>query len=714
MRTVIIVILFAIISLQSAAADDDIKTLLAEIVATHIPSPENEARLFKLFDHSDLGVRNSAKQRLAALYWKTGRYDDAEEILKELSQAYESFPPQYKVESLLTWSTLEFRRNNYVAAEEYTRKALVVAQSSHQELLGNTYYLLGNALQYQRKRLEAKQSYELALTAFEKNGNKKGTLLVLNSLGLMFKNSGDLVLGTKYLLQAREAVEEVGSVSYRGAIYYNLGDIFLKSEEPNKAIEYFNKALKIDLELKDFASLASDYRSIASAYISLENYTKALENNDAAIQQLLKVDAPEELSQAYLQHSKIYSLLSNENYRLDYLLLAEQTARKSGSAYQIMSVKVERGKYELERGNDNNALKKLTDALQVAADLSLDQNLMDIHRLLANAYQSLGNYQQALFHLNQSVILDDQLNTEDRREKSERYKRDVNLLEEQLKVSELQKIEAQQAQILELQQTEKQRLYVLLIAGAFVFAALTFLLVQRRKLENLRANLLQQSLKQKQELFADVSHELRTPLSALKLQIQALQFDIVSDVQDSYDKLDRKVNEINSLISDIYQLAQADTNNLNLTYREEDVDSLFGIWRNDWQTVVEKNGFTWMYQVNLTSVRKKMDAERIKQVIDNLLSNSIAYTDKPGTILLTARQHQEQLIVSIEDSAPTVDNDKLQKIFSRLYRVESSRNRQTGGSGLGLAICESLINAHGGTINAEKSALGGLKIVFRF
>lgn len=73
----------------------------------------------------------------------------------------------------------------------------------------------------------------------------------------------------------------------------------------------------------------------------------------------------------------------------------------------------------------------------------------------------------------------------------------------------------------------------------------------------------------------------------------------------------------------------------------------------------------------------------------------------------------KQLIVNVEDSAPTVSEDELDKIFSRLYRVESSRNRQTGGSGLGLAICESLVKAHGGTIKAEQSPLGGLKVTFK-
>jgi len=66
--------------------------------------------------------------------------------------------------------------------------------------------------------------------------------------------------------------------------------------------------------------------------------------------------------------------------------------------------------------------------------------------------------------------------------------------------------------------------------------------------------------------------------------------------------------------------------------------------------------------------------------------------------------------LSIEDSAPAVPDKDLTAIFERLYRIENSRSRETGGSGLGLAICKSLITAHNGTIHAEQSSFGGLKI----
>jgi len=104
------------------------------------------------------------------------------------------------------------------------------------------------------------------------------------------------------------------------------------------------------------------------------------------------------------------------------------------------------------------------------------------------------------------------------------------------------------------------------------------------------------------------------------------------------------------------------------------------------------------------------DRERIKQIFINLLTNSIKYTNKPGKVCLNVSVENKKLKLTIEDSAPSVSDNDLTNIFERLYRVESSRSRETGGSGLGLAICKSLIEEHNGKIYAEQSRLGGLKI----
>lgn len=112
------------------------------------------------------------------------------------------------------------------------------------------------------------------------------------------------------------------------------------------------------------------------------------------------------------------------------------------------------------------------------------------------------------------------------------------------------------------------------------------------------------------------------------------------------------------------------------------------------------------------------DAQQLHQVFLNLLENSLRYTDAGGLLRLSARllppaDGAAQLQVQLDDSAPGVPAHELPRIFDRLYRAETSRNRDHGGSGLGLAICRAIVLAHGGTLTADTSPLGGLRITLQ-
>ncbi len=89
------------------------------------------------------------------------------------------------------------------------------------------------------------------------------------------------------------------------------------------------------------------------------------------------------------------------------------------------------------------------------------------------------------------------------------------------------------------------------------------------------------------------------------------------------------------------------------------------------------------------------------------------YTDAGGMLLISASIEDEHILVSFMDSGPGVDPQQLPRLFERFYRGEASRNRASGGAGLGLAICHSIVLAHGGSLTADHSPLGGLWLSLR-
>jgi two-component system sensor histidine kinase BaeS len=104
------------------------------------------------------------------------------------------------------------------------------------------------------------------------------------------------------------------------------------------------------------------------------------------------------------------------------------------------------------------------------------------------------------------------------------------------------------------------------------------------------------------------------------------------------------------------------------------------------------------------------DADRVEQLLANLMENSLRYTDAPGQIRIGMQQAGDTVKLVVEDSAPGVPADQWPQLFEPLYRGDAARARLHGGSGLGLAICEAIARVHGGQLSASASALGGLCI----
>jgi two-component system sensor histidine kinase BaeS len=104
------------------------------------------------------------------------------------------------------------------------------------------------------------------------------------------------------------------------------------------------------------------------------------------------------------------------------------------------------------------------------------------------------------------------------------------------------------------------------------------------------------------------------------------------------------------------------------------------------------------------------DPQRLKQLLHNLLENCCRYVEEGGRVSLSLAEKDQMVVLDLDDSGPGLETEQLDQLFERFYRVEGSRSRSTGGSGLGLAICRNIVEAHQGSIRAETSSMGGLRI----
>ncbi len=215
--------------------------------------------------------------------------------------------------------------------------------------------------------------------------------------------------------------------------------------------------------------------------------------------------------------------------------------------------------------------------------------------------------------------------------------------------------------------------------------------------------------------IADISHELRTPLSILRGELEAMQDGIRPLTPASMESLHQEVIHLNTLVNDLHELSMSDLGALVYAKETTNLSTILKQALGIHEQLIKEHDIqlstTFRSLNNDENIEVFGDPSRLKQLFTNLIQNSCRYTDRGGKLSITVTETADITRIEWEDSAPGVSDKDLGKLFTRLYRIESSRNRQQGGSGLGLAICKNIVEAHEGCISAGHSELGGLKLV---
>ncbi len=226
------------------------------------------------------------------------------------------------------------------------------------------------------------------------------------------------------------------------------------------------------------------------------------------------------------------------------------------------------------------------------------------------------------------------------------------------------------------------------------------------------SEILDQHEQSRRQWVADTSHELKTPLAVLQAQIEAMQDGIRKPTPEHFASMMSQVSSLKKLTQDLADLAQVEAQQLTCYFAEID----------PWQTVVQEViNFTpkleqaqLQVEVEGNGTLLSLDVDRFKQIIVNLLGNSIRYTEMGGMIRIHTVQTEQAWTLLIDDSPLGLSDEQLQRLGERFYRVDDSRTRSTGGTGLGLALSVKIAKALGGQLSFDHSPLGGLRCQLTF
>ena len=171
---------------------------------------------------------------------------------------------------------------------------------------------------------------------------------------------------------------------------------------------------------------------------------------------------------------------------------------------------------------------------------------------------------------------------------------------------------------------------------------------------------------------------------------------------------------IAALVEDLHLLSLSDSNELSLIMEPLSPQELIDRAVEPFKERFDRRRIRLMEEKReVGSVRISADKDRLGQVFDNILENACRYVQPPGALSIRVEVEDGAVTFTFADTGPGVPAESLPRLFDRLYRVDSSRDRSGGGSGLGLSICKNIVECHGGSIWAENNANGGLTIVVR-
>ena len=258
--------------------------------------------------------------------------------------------------------------------------------------------------------------------------------------------------------------------------------------------------------------------------------------------------------------------------------------------------------------------------------------------------------------------------------------------------------------------------YIILV---IILIIVLFLVVQHTRL--FEYALLLKKLKQvdqmKDDFISIAAHELRTPLTAISGYASLLKESLInkvsSDDEKSLDRIMISAKRLDKLVEDILNVSRIEQGRLSYDFQKHDVNKIVNEIIEEFQSEANDKGLELKVDLIKQPAYVKIDEEKLKQILFNLIGNSIKYTLK-GKINVSVVSEDNQVIVNVKDTGLGMDVEDQKQLFSKFYRVKNTETIKIGGTGLGLWITKQLVEKMNGKIGAQSIKGTGSRFFISF
>src|SRR3569833_910104 len=581
--------------------------------------------------------------------------------------------------------------------------------------LATARWLRGEAMIRQNQAREAKPIIDQALAvaaSLAPNSKLQGD--ILKSRGRAAACLGDVQSALGDFQRAFGVYQRGGDARSQAVVLQEIGSIYGDARDYAHVLKYYAQAQETFANDPALNLTARNNRGFA-----LKDMGR-LDEATAEFRQALS--AAEQMQSPYLQASILGNIAWVESQsgrraaaRADlgkaYRLAASDAEARHETPFLIgveAKIAADEGRVAAAAG--------LLDRMFAGVDLEhTPPEFRDFHQLAARTYESVGEPRKALTHLMAFTRLDSEAQSLAASTNAALMAAQFDFANQSLKIARLQ---AEQAKARARFTTI---LAVLLsVGGLMVTGLIGFAFLNMRRSRNqlrlVPAELeqsneaLHAALAARSEFLASTSHEIRPPLHGILGMTQVLLTDpsLGDEARERLKLVQASGETMNAMVSDLLDVAKIESGAVTLHREPMDLGRLLDDTRRMWADKASTKGLTFEMARQDSPAWIVEAADRLRQVLFNLVSNALKFTERGSVRVTVARApgaEGERLRVLVSDTGSGIPPDQLDRIFESFTQVDASRARRTGGAGLGLAICRKLARALGGDITAE-SRLG--------
>lgn len=456
-------------------------------------------------------------------------------------------------------------------------------------------------------------------------------------------------------------------------------------------------AIFMQLELNQLYYAADSLDALASNIDSLEQVVGRLNDPSQALSKLTRISTDK--ARLYERLGELTSFKKALKDGVRYSRLYPDKWTEIESLQKLARLAWQEDSLDL-------ALSYLKESGDKALALNLFDRLHNHHAILHKINKAQGNYQEAHYHLLKRIHYDSLIANRNSGFNLENY---------YLELEKKQLAQAKTERELELSLSESRLRFTFAVSiTAAILAALLFWafwsyrrfaneLQEQNELIKAQSEELKATEKVKSQFYANISHELRTPLTLILAPLDRLAKSegLSSKQSDLLSTVNRSVNQLKSLINQLLDFGKLENKNLSLELEGVAIKAYFQNYLSQFESLAHQKGIAFKYSLHLDDQSwVKIDAEKTRQILYNLLSNAFKFTSSGGFIEVTVRMNDsEQLALVVEDSGVGISEEDQKQIFDRYFQSNDPAKSKVGGTGIGLALCKEYAQLMGGDAN---------------